>query len=283
MNDTMNKRLVALTLILFFTLIPIRPIHATTTATKAPIKILLVPGHDDTTWGAQYKTIKEADMNLALALKIYNQLKLDKRFEVHITREWGGYTKEFADYFASQGDKIAAFEADAKSKLQSEVASGDFLQRENVPHNNASSTVALTLYGINKWADENKMDAVIHIHFNDYPRTSVSDAGMYKGFVVYMPELQMANAEGSQAMAMSIFKQLKKNFAISTYPKEMGGIVPDQSLIALGSNGTLLPSVRSILVEYGYIYRFGDYAMRHRAYTSMANLTVAGLKNYFFN
>ncbi|MEO5635089.1 MAG: N-acetylmuramoyl-L-alanine amidase, partial [Candidatus Paceibacterota bacterium] len=230
----MNKIIFPYFLLLFLilTFLPISKVSA-----SGPIKILLVPGHDDPVWGAQYKTIKESDMNLALAIKIFNLLKLDKRFEVHITREWGGYTKEFSDYFTKEADAIVAFKENAKSKTLTDISSGDFMQRENVPHNNASETVANTLYGINRWANENQMDAIIHIHFNDYPRNNAWKSGIYKGFVVYMPEAQMANAEGSQDLAMKIYKEMHKSFAVSTYPKEAGGIVPDQSLIALGSNG----------------------------------------------
>ena len=49
----------------------------------------------------------------------------------------------------------------------------------------------------------------------------------------------------------------------------------------MGSNGSLIESVRSILIEYGYIYRFGNSKMRHQAYVNMANLTVKGITNYF--
>ena len=52
-----------------------------------PIKILLVPGHDNEVWGAQYGNVKEADMNLRLANELLKILKKDKRFEVHITKD----------------------------------------------------------------------------------------------------------------------------------------------------------------------------------------------------
>ncbi len=97
-----------------------------------------------------------------------------------------------------------------------------------------------------------------------------------------MPEGQMVNAQGSTDLAQSVFNQLHKKYMTSTYEKEKGGLIPDQSLIALGSNGTLEASVRSILVEYGYIYRFKTKKARDAAYTSMASLTSTGIKNYFF-
>lgn len=259
--------------------LPKAPAHA------APIKILIVPGHDDTVWGAQYGNIKEADMNLVLATDLYNDLKKDSRFEVHITRNSAGYTKEFSDYFAAKHDDIVAFRAAAKKSMQENVASGDFTSDpDNVPHHDVSEDVANILYGINMWADDNNMDAVIHVHFNDYPRPSAWTAGTYKGFAVYMPEAQMSNAAESDKLAKSIFTQLKSKYMTSTYPKEAasGGLVPDQTLIAMGSNNTLETSVRSVLIEYGYIYRFANSVFRHAFYPKAAALTAAGITNYFF-
>lgn len=260
--------------------IPISGVNA------APVKILLVPGHDNEVWGAQYGNIKEADMNLNLANRIYNILKKDKRFQIHITRkiggQAGGYTKEFADYFANNAEAIGAFKENAKALTQEKIKDGSFVEKENPPHNDASADTAIKLYGINKWANENKMDAVIHVHFNDYPRATKWEKGIHKGFAVYKPEEQMMNSKGSSDLAQKIFTQMRKKYATSTYEEEKGGLIPDQSLIALGSNGTLLPSVRSILIEYGYIYRFPTKKSRFSAYDSMASLTATGVKNYFF-
>lgn len=248
-----------------------------------PVKILLVPGHDNDVWGAQYSNLKEADMNLVLATKIYNLLKKDKRFDVHITRNSSGYTKEFADYFESHRADIISFKENAKKAAANNIASGYFTEKESVPHNAVTEDISVILYGINKWAGENKIDAVIHVHFNDYPRPTKWTKGKYMGFVIYMPEGQMANSIESVNLAKSIFTQLIKKYVSSTYPKEVGGLVPDQSLIALGARETLPTSVRSILIEYGYIYRFGNTSMRHKAYTIMASLTATGIKNYFFH
>ena len=249
-----------------------------------PIKILLVPGHDNEVWGAQYGNMKEADMNLAVATQIYNLLKKDKRFEVYITRDSEGYAKEFADYFLSQKDLILAFKKNAKQQTQNKIIDGSFIQKENVVHNAVSENVSIILYGINKWANENKMDAVIHVHFNDYPRPNKWMIGKYKGFVIYIPDGQMENWRESGQLAADIFTQLRKKYLTSTYEKELGGLIPDQKLIALGSNGTLVESVRSILIEYGYIYdkKFRTSAARTTSYKNMAQLTVVGIKNYFY-
>ena len=250
---------------------------------STPIKILLVPGHDNEVWGAQYGNIKEAAMNLAIASRIYDILKKDKRFEVYITRDKDGYTKEFADYFAGHQADVLAFKEDAKKKTQESITNGTFIQKENAPHNSVSEDVAIRLYGFNKWANENKIDAMIHVHFNDRPRTNKWKQGEYKGFVIYMPDSQFVNSKESTTLAKSIFSQLHTKYITSTYEKELGGLIPDQKLIALGANNTLLESVRSVLIEYGYIYRFGNSVSRHKAYDNMANLTATGIKNYFFS
>ncbi len=251
---------------------------------QQPIKILIVPGHDNEVWGTQFGTIKEADMNMVLANQIYNILKKDKRFKVYITRtSTVGYVKEFADYFATQRDAIIAFKDSAKKAHEDSVASGDFIQKVNTPHNSASADTAVKLYGINKWASENNMDAVIHIHFNDYPRAEKRTIGEYKGFAIYFPDGEMPNSMQSAQLAGSIFTQLDKKYAPSNYPKEKGGLVPEQNLIAIGSNGTLNKNVNVVLIEYGYIYEklFRKSSTRHQAYKDMAALTAKGITNYF--
>jgi N-acetylmuramoyl-L-alanine amidase len=273
----------SLTHFLFFAVIVLMPVFKVNAAATTPIKILLVPGHDNEVWGSQYGNRKEADMNLVVATLIYNLLKKDKKFKVYITRDLQGYTQEFSDYFSLHRDEILAFKQKAKSNMQKEITNGSFIQKENPPHHNVSSDISLKLYGINKWADENKMDAVIHIHFNDYPRPNNWTIGKYTGFNIYIPDGQFANARESGQLAANIFTQLHKKYSTSTYPSELGGLTRDQKLIAIGSNGTLDASVRSILIEYGYIYekKFRSKTTRLQAYANEASLTVAGIKKYF--
>jgi len=272
------KRILLTFLLLGFFSVPVFFVYA-----EGPIKILLVPGHDNEVWGSKYGNIKEANMNLALATRIYDLLKKDKRFEVYITREDGGYTKEFSD-FLTQKDAILAFEQNAKKIMNSNIARGSFVKKDNTPHKSVSEDIALRLYGFNKWANENKMDAVIHIHFNDYPRSTKWTIGQYKGFTIYMPDEQLANSRESGQLAASIFSQLRKKYVISTWKPESKGLTPDQKLIAIGANNTLSATVRSVLIEYGYIYekKFRTKSTRLVAYKDMASLTTQGIKNYFF-
>jgi N-acetylmuramoyl-L-alanine amidase len=280
------KRIIILVILSIF-ILP-HSLYAATVPPKTtvkPIKILIVPGHDDDVWGAQYGNIKEADMNLVLATNIYNILKKDKRFQVFITRDSLGYTTTFADYFLDQAS-ILAFVKNAKALAAAQAATsgGSPAPVVGAPHAAVSQDVATKLYGLNKWANENNIDAMIHVHFNDYVRQSKWTIGKYKGFNEYFPADTMPNAAESQKLAASIFTQLKKKYPTSTFPPEKGGMTPDQKLIALGSNNTLNPSVRSVLTEYGYIYEklFRNSTTRHQAYKDMANLTATGIKNYFF-
>lgn len=250
----------------------------------SPIKILLVPGHDNEVWGAQYGNIKEADMNLVLATQIYNILKKDKRFEVYITRDKNGYTKEFSDYFSNNKADIISFKNNAKEETQVKIDNGTILEKSGVIHNAVNEETAIELYGINKWANENKINTVISVHFNDYLRATKWTIGKYKGFVIYMPDGQMANSPESSKLAKNIFSQLSKKYITSTYIKEKGGLISDQNLIALGASNTLNGSVNSVLIEYGYIYQkiFRNSTTRHQAYKDMAILTTRGVVNYFF-
>jgi N-acetylmuramoyl-L-alanine amidase len=195
-------------LIVFFVLFSISP---RVIFGAEPIRILLVPGHDDEIWGAQYGNIKEADMNLRLGAELFNILKKDKRFKIWITRDHLGYTQEFADFYQKNQEAIVSFRDNAKVTMSQKVQNGDFVKKDGVPHVNVNQEVSIKLYGINKWAYDNKIDAVIHIHFNDYPRENKWEIGKHKGFAIYHPEEQMANGVSSLALAENIFTQLKRN------------------------------------------------------------------------
>lgn len=275
----MNRVFAKIFLILAVVFTPAFFIHA-----EEPIKILLVPGHDEKIWGAQFALVKEANMNYAVARRIKNILEDDERFKVFITREGGSYTNEFANYFTSEKDSISAFRKKARDSMKAKIEEGKFVEKRTVPHNKVTEDMANILYGINKWANENKIDAVIHIHFNDYPRKTRWTIGKYTGFAIYFPDGQLKNGESSRELAGSIFTELGKKYDTSTYAPESAGLIPSQKLIAIGASGTLDESVRSVLIEYGYIYekKFRSFISRHKAYDDMADLTSFGIRNYFF-
>src|SRR6266487_3714255 len=68
-------------------------------AGQAKIKILIVPGHDNEYWGTEFKGVKEADLNLALAKELTALLAADPAFDVHLSRTENGYAPFLYDYF----------------------------------------------------------------------------------------------------------------------------------------------------------------------------------------
>jgi len=256
-------------------------LSASSASAAERLKILIVPGHDDESTGAEFRGVKEADLNLKLGLMLYDLLKRNKNFEVFITRNWDGYLKEFADYFENRKKDIEDFKEKSKAEFESKVAKGEIRPIESVHHADASPTTALKLYGLNLWSQENNIDAIIHIHFNDNPRPNKSKRGKYSGFAIYVPERQLKESQSSYQLAAFIFSQLLKYFPRSNYEKEKFGIIPDQTLIAVSGNDSLI--TRRVLIEYGYIYekRFSTFKKREKEMKLMAQLTADGLKRYF--
>ena len=81
-----------------------------------------------------------------------------------------------------------------------------------VYHNSAKDDDSLRLYAINKWANENKIEIVFHIHFNDYPGRKLNQVGEYAGFSIYVPEYQLPNHRASSELADSLKNQMEKIF-----------------------------------------------------------------------
>ncbi len=246
------------------------------------IKILVVPGHDKDYWGAEFKGLKEADLNLELAKNLVTFLKQEKEFEVILGRDENGYKSELASYFSKNRKEIENFIQKNVAITNSYIQSGLVEPyTKGVPHNVAPEEVAFRLYGINKWANENKIDIVIHIHLNDDPERTYYGFGKYTGFAIYIPEKQFSNAKGSMALAKPIFNQLQKYLAVSDLPKEKNGIIEDQKLIAIGAYNTL--DAAGLLIEYGYIYepQFVNAQIRPLAIKESAFQTYSGIKKFF--
>ena len=246
------------------------------------LRILVVPGHDNEYWGTQYKGVKEAEMTLTLGKELARLLLQDGKFEVTLSRDDNGYFPVLAKYFEEEKKEILDF-AKSKKKIMKdlEISGKIALKLDGVSHNNAPSPVVVRLYGINKWANENNIDLVIHVHFNDYPRRKLSSPGTYSGFSIYVPEHQYSNSRSSKDIAYEVSKQLQTYYPESNMPKEGEGVVEDQDLIAIGSFNTLDPA--SLLVEYGYIYepQFLDQTIRGKIINDLATQTYIGINNFF--
>jgi len=243
------------------------------------IRVLIVPGHDKEYFGTQFKTIKEETFNLQLAGYLYDFFKNDQNFDAYITRDSKGYLPVFQNYFTDKKDAIEKYVSLSNDWFGNLFP--DFQWVDGVDHNTAKKEVAMRLFGINAWANENNIDLVIHVHFNDYAGRKKNVVGDYSGFSIYIPEKQLNNYFFSNELANSVFPNLKKLLPVSDIPIENQGIVEDQQLIAIGPKNTLF--VPSMLIEYGYIY--DSYALnssiRSLFFKELAHSTYIGIKKYF--
>lgn len=245
------------------------------------IKILIVPGHDESSGGTVYKKIKESEINLMLAKELYYFLSDNPLFNVYLYRDELGKNIGIENYIKANASLIDGFIKSKKDLMQKLIEAGDISLVEGVVHNTAPENTAKTLYGINKWANDNKVDLVVHIHFNDYPGRKMNQRGKYSGFAIYIPESQYSNASASKELSSYILKNLNHFYSKSNMPKENKGIVEDQELIALGSYNTL--DGTGILIEYGYIYesQFTDQLTQKEILKDMAYQTYLGITNFF--
>ncbi|MEK9185011.1 MAG: N-acetylmuramoyl-L-alanine amidase [Patescibacteria group bacterium] len=237
------------------------------------IKILIVPGHDNQYGGTEFKGIREADLTANLGQELLAKFKNNPRFDVSITRDRSGYLPEFQNYFATQKSEVLKFQKSQRVLMGVYMKNGQVSTVSGVQHNNAPNLVAYRLYAINKWANDHKIDIVIHIHFNDYAGRKAGQIGKYSGFSIYIPENQFSNAKASKAIADKVFASLKTHSQSSNLPVENQGVIPDQDLIAIGANNSL--DSAGFLVEYGYIYEPMIF--------TYADDTYKGILNFFEN
>ncbi|MEK7568879.1 MAG: N-acetylmuramoyl-L-alanine amidase [Patescibacteria group bacterium] len=260
----------------------LRATFDTASSTKKKLNVLVVPGHEPYFGGAEYRDIKERDLNADLALALAQYLVEDGHFEVAMTRGKEGWNPHLQDYFTTHGEEIKTFVSSQKGEMARLVEAGMIsLKSDNLPHNNAPNDVALRLYGINKWANDRKVDIVIHIHFNDSSPRRANTPGEYNGFAIYTPERQYSNSQATGEIAPHIFKRLSRMFPVSSLPVEDKGVVEEQDLIAIGSYNSV--DGASMLIEYGYIYepQFKIQSVRDLVIKELAFQTYLGLADFF--
>ncbi len=259
----------------------LQEIYTRATHGERKLRVLIVPGHDNDAWGTEFQGVREADMNVVVGEELARLLSADSAYEPILTRTTKGYAPEFQNYFETERDMIATFVAEKKQTMRELVRAGSVHLTDGVIHNSAPNEVATKLYSFNKWANEHRVDIVLHIHFNDYPGRRSHKTGRYSGFALYVPDSQFSNARASKEVALSLLKQFLKFYAESNLPIEDSGIVEDQGLIAIGSYNTLDPA--SVLIEYGYIYeqKFIGPEVRARVLKELAFQTYQGLNRFF--
>ena len=245
------------------------------------VKVLIVPGHDNDSWGTEFRGVREAAMTAAVGEELARLLSSDAEYEPVLVRTRQDYVKEFRDYFREEHASVQAFVANKKQVMKDLIKAGMIHRAQGVVHNAAPFDVVWKLYGINRWANDNGADIVLHLHFNDYPGRPYHREGRYNGFSLYIPEKQFSNSTASRSVAEALFAQFSKFYAASNFPLEDSGIVPDQDLIAVGAYNTL--DAVGMLIEYGYIYeeRFKDAAIREAFLKELALQTYIGLNNFF--
>ncbi|MDP3003965.1 MAG: N-acetylmuramoyl-L-alanine amidase [Candidatus Azambacteria bacterium] len=250
--------------------------------TQRKIRILVVPGHEPNYGGAEFGSIKERDLVVELGQDLEQFLKADNNYQVFITRDTQAWSPIFADYFKNNWDDIAAWKKAARKEMSRLVSAGTTaIPAPAVIHNNIPADVAVRLYGINKWANENNIDLVIHVHINDYWGYPANVPGKYSGFVIYLPAQQYSNSVTTKAIAEAVFNRLAKYNPVSNLRQESAGLVSDSELIAVGANNT--SDAANMLIEYNYIYepQFTNPKIRGLALKDLAYQTYLGLQDFF--
>lgn len=245
------------------------------------IKILIVPGHDEGVGGTQFRNTRERDLNIKIATTLTKLLRQRKEFDVHLTRNKTQYHTDIQEYITDNREGIESFFKKHKKVMRALVQSGLVDIKKIVEHTKAPSDTVLRLYGINKWANENDVDMVLHLHLNDYPGRKYGTIGKYSGIAIYVPERQFSNSKASIEIAENVMTRLATYSASSDMPLESTGIIEDQELIAIGAFNTLDPAV--LLIEYGYIYetQFIDEKIQPLAIKELATQTYIGILDFF--
>ncbi len=251
-------------------------------STSKKVRVLIVPGHEPNYGGTEYGGLKEREINVQLARNLAEFLKNNGRYDVMMSRDEKSWNPVFESYFRDNWDEIVTFFKDNKGETLRLVNTGAVTKPiATITHNKARPDVAMRLYGINKWENENAIDIAIHVHFNDYPRRDTSKAGKYSGFAIYVPEKLYANSSITQVLASTVFKRLSKYNAVSNLPAEDAGVIEAPDLIAIGAYNTT--NSASMLIEYGYIYepQFATPVVRASTLKDLAFQTYLGLQDFF--
>jgi len=246
------------------------------------VRILLVPGHEPDYGGAEYANLLERDMVVDLAEQLRQFMTGNNKYEVFVARDKDYWSSTFSNYFDKNWNEIIEWTKNNQEETSRLTRIGEFHPViSKVIHNVAPRNIAYRLYGMSKWSNENDVDIIIHIHFNDHPGHGMNSPGKYTGFSIYIPEGGYYNSTTTRSVASSIFSRLKKYNPVSNFPGEKAGIVETQDLIAVGAYNSL--NAPSLLIEYGYIYetQFSNPEVYDLAIKDLAFQTYLGLQDFF--
>lgn len=240
------------------------------------VQILIMPGHEPGYGGTELGALKERDVVVNIANSLSEHLRANSHFEVTLARDTKQWNVPLKKYFKKEWKNIQKFITEKKREWQKRARVGEIAERTfEVAHNRAATDVARRLYGINKWANEQGYDIVIHLHLNDNPGSA-----NHSGFAVYVPDVQFENAAVSRPLGEAIANELNSFSATSTLAIENYGVVEDQDLIALGAYNTA--NFATVLIEYAYIYesKITNPAVRNSVLNDFAYQTYRGIQNY---
>ncbi len=250
--------------------------------TPAPkVKILIVPGHQPGAGGAVYHGFYEREIVVDIADDLAAYLERNGHYDVTVARGKTAWNPVLQAYFDMHTADIDAYRQSQALLMATHLADGSVeLASGQVDHMTTPTAAALELYGINKWASEERYDITLHLHTNDAADRRGSRAGRYDGFAVYVPDYQFSNAKASRALGEALAARLSAYHATSTLPLESAGVVEDQSLIAVGANNSA--DTAALLIEYGYIYepQFQDPSVLPVAERDYAYQTFLGLQDF---
>ncbi len=249
---------------------------------EVKVKVLIVPGHEPSYGGAEYSTLFERNMVVDLSMELEKLIASNDRYQAFVTRDKKEWSPIFSNYFKTNWDEIIAWTKGHQEEMKKLERIGEFHPSvAPVIHNKAPKDVAYRLYGISKWSNENDVDIIIHVHFNDHPGHGKNSPGQYSGFAIYIPEGGYYNSTTTQAVAQSVFNRLQKYNPVSNFSGEKTGIVETQDLIAIGAYNSL--NAPSMLIEYGYIYeqQFNNPELYDVAIKDLAFQTYLGLQDFF--
>jgi len=238
--------------------------------------ILIIPGHDVKNGGANYKNIYERDLVATIGKKIADILNKENVYNVIVARDNNNWNPILLNYFRDKKQEIINWKNKCQATDKALMTSGKIKYvPDSANHADVTAETSVKLYGMNKWANENNIDLVLNLHFNDEQRPNMNAPGDLKGFDIFIPESQMKNSKTSRIIAQNIFDELKK-----IELPEINNLLEDQSLIALGASGTL--DAPSMLIEYGYIFEKGirTDTDREQTLSKMAQQTALGIEDY---
>lgn len=243
----------------------------------SPRRILLVAGHTAETEGTSYRSLSEYELNYQLMNMLEERLRATG-YEVITTHEGDDYNEEFTNFFETQRQEILDFRSRQREAYEEEYPLG--VVTNDTDHNYASNLGTLQLYGVNYWANQNNIDVVLHIHFNDYPGRPNDEVGEHTGFSVFTSLKTNKNFIESFLLAKEIEREMLTYADRSTVRRESAGVL-ESELIAVGqANSTDMPS---LLLEMGFIYenKFVNPISRAQEFQDYTQAITQALNTYF--